>query len=306
MNDLFAQLKDSARSFVIDNLPYNRRNPALRTQLSHMSTHELLVTWNNWEWRLIAKRPREVVVSPEFRSNRVLKERARDIISVVRDIELGNDLTKYLSRGVRHGYVDVSRKKTHQRRDLDLMLNDWGVHHLHISTVVQDDGFVERSDDIIFAIFRRDHVFLIDIMTHKDWAKEHIMRVIVRNWPEMDFVRKLKGVVGLSRSISDEERLALRKVQANTPTEIDGKVYAASEGMVTSGHSLRQSLRAHDMIESYQDFAKQYAYAPDEIIDNVRKHGVVWPNAPIFRAELGPNAFGVVETKTQTFFNLER
>ena len=179
--------------------------------------------------------PRQVLQSREFLANPILKQRDADIQALIADIQKGADLTKYLSRAVQHGYVNPAGLKLHRRQNLDLLLSAWGIHHLHFSQDVESDGFVKRDGPIIFAVFRPDKAFLIDIMTHKDWAREHVIRVIVSNWPDAGLVHQVQGVQGLSRQIGDDERQKLRNAQVNTMLEIDGKVYLPAGGMTTSG-----------------------------------------------------------------------
>ena len=82
---------------------------------------------------------------------------------IVRAIEAGEDLTPRLSRGVKTAYEPkpMRDKRLHRRRDLDLLIADWGVHHLHLGTTVCADGFVERGDDLLFAAFGDDTAYLL-------------------------------------------------------------------------------------------------------------------------------------------------
>ncbi len=48
----------------------------------------------------------------------------------------------------------TSRSSKNQRRsDLVLLMAEWGIHHLHLSTVMEADGFVRRTKDLLFAFF---------------------------------------------------------------------------------------------------------------------------------------------------------
>jgi hypothetical protein len=81
---------------------------------------------------------------------------------IIEEIETGKDLSPRLSRGVVHGLVKGGRVKANmnfgRRPDLDLLLNDWGIHHLHLPDVLDSDGFVRRNpaldmDMLLFVIF---------------------------------------------------------------------------------------------------------------------------------------------------------
>jgi hypothetical protein len=159
------------------------------------------------------------------------------------------------------------------RKDLDLLLNDWGIHDLHISSNIEADGFVRRGGPVIFAIFKSDRAYFIDIMQHRDWAREHIIRVILENWPNDGLVNEIKGVVGLSRSYSDDERAKIRAAGISTFVEIDGHVYMPALGITTAGTSTVVSMRAMRILRALKDFDQQMKGTPTKIIDIIREHG---------------------------------
>src|SRR6185295_1697726 len=70
----------------------------------------------------------------------------------------GEDLNPHLSRSVlRDANYD------------DALLNDWGMHHFHLGTRFEADGFVERTDDVVFAIVHWDRVYVAGIGRHGEW-----------------------------------------------------------------------------------------------------------------------------------------
>jgi hypothetical protein len=255
LNDL---LMASLRQLILGHLPYDRQDADVVRGLEAMTTSDLLIRWLNWTRRMLPSVSRQVLQSREFLANPVQKQRNDDVRALIEDIQQGADLTKYLSRSVQHGYINPANLETHRRKDLDLMLSAWGIHHLHFSQVVEPDGFVKRGGPIIFAMFRSDKAFLIDIMTHNDWARKHVIRVIVDNWPNEGLVYEVKGIQGLSAAIDDDERLKLRKVQGNTMLEIDGKVYWPAGGMTDSGVGVDTVRQADEVINCLQNFASQY------------------------------------------------
>ena len=231
MGNLNDQLMASLQQLVMDNLPYDRDDRDVVRELSAMAPFDLLICWLNWTRRMLPPRPRQVLQSREFAKNPIVRQRRADIDALIENIQSGLDLTKYLSRDVKHGYVNTNRMKPHRRQDLDLMLSAWGVHHLHFSQDVETDGFVKRDGAIIFAVFRPDRAFLIDIMSHQDWAKEHVVRVMMDNWADEGLVHEIRNTRGLSRSVSDQARQTLRNGLINTALEINGSVYMPAGGM---------------------------------------------------------------------------
>lgn len=208
-------LKESARRWVLDNLPYDKSDPDLSRYLGNQDAHGLLTIFHNWMSRLVRPVPRVVHRSRALLGNPIASARSGDLAVIVAHIEQGRDLGKYLSRAVGIA-AKVPGKKLHRRRDLDLMLNDWGIHHLHISTQVEADGFVTRDGPLLFAAFRPDAAYLIDVMGHGDWVSDRLVQVLVDEWPDEGLVHEVKGgpgfkVTGLARPYTGEERLGLRR-----------------------------------------------------------------------------------------------
>lgn len=105
----------------------------------------------------------------------------------------------------------------------DLMLYDWGIYHLHISDNLdtkKSDGFMERSDLLLYALFNNDKVYFIKTINHKGennmWTKKECLEIINDNWPHLLEPYVMKGVAEEQQYISDDERSALRKNHVNT------------------------------------------------------------------------------------------
>ena len=82
------------------------------------------------------------------------------------------------------------------RRDLDLLIADWGIHHLHLSP--ERDG--RRTGDLLFAVFRPDDAYLLQILPHGNWAELSLLETIVRNWPDGALINgALRGGLSLPR-----------------------------------------------------------------------------------------------------------
>jgi hypothetical protein len=302
MSALRDHLMASVRQLVLDHLPYDRSDPDVVAALTSMSPSGLVARWLNWTWRIPPSVPREVLKSRELSSNPLLSHHLTDIEALTGAIARGADLEKYLSKAVRHGYVNPTGMALHRRQDLDLMLNAWGVHHLHLSQEMRDDGFVRRGGIIIFAVFRKDRAYLVDLMSHGDWAREHVIRVLVGNWPDDGLVDEVRGVVGVSRSRTEEEALTLRKAGVNSFLEIDGKVYMPRGGMSLAGIGIDAIRQADNIVITLEEFADQYDRDPGSITGLVSD--VPFPSNPDFAASFGPEGYGVTEMKSGVFFRL--
>jgi hypothetical protein len=228
---LVAELEQAIRARILSELTLSPGDPELHSK----ALGDLLLIYGNWRSRFISSRSRRVHRSSELFVNPKATQYVNALDAIESDIKAGVDLTRYLSRGVTHAYVPSSATpaKTHQRRDRDLLVAEWGVHHLHLSTRVEADGFVKRTGDLLFATFRDSDAYFIDIYPHAgSWALEDVVRTAVGNWPQAGLFHELNGVAG--QTFSDKERLELRKAGVTSLLNIDGHSYMPT-GQTTAG-----------------------------------------------------------------------
>lgn len=192
-------LEGDIRRDILSHLPHE---PGDRIELTATPIRDLLVSYLNWSSRIVSSKP------------------ALD--QIIAFTETGTSIKPHLSREVKHGYRRSSRTKGKTRRkDLDLLLNDWCVYHLHLSTEIEGDGFVQRLAPVLFAAFSEEDAYLIDIFNHGDWTREHVIRVIVKEWPNAGLVCEIPEGVGLDSAISEQDRKVLRQKHCNAFLEID-------------------------------------------------------------------------------------
>jgi hypothetical protein len=302
-------LIDTVGTWVLENLPYDRDDDKVVGALKAKSPIELLVIYLNWHGRLIPARPRKVSRSGAFDANPVAIERAAAVGQIIRDIEDGKDLTKYLSRGIRIGFAlspDPQKKQLNRRKDLDLLLNDWGIHHLHISTKVEADGFVKRDGPIIFAIFKPDRAYLIDILNHGNWTSEQVIRTILKSWPDEGLVREMPGIRGGGNTWSDKDRAQLRGAGIAASLSIDGRVYIPSVGISTDGTSPRTLWKASQVLRTLKVFEEQADAISERIALVIKERGGRVPDKMSFNFSFFENGFGVIETNSGLGIPLEQ
>jgi len=195
---------------ILENLPADSTG-----NLAAQPLPGLLIEYGNWKARLIPARPRQVHVSNEMAGSAKLVEHKANVDSVIAKIELGDDLTAHLSKGI-------------EKIGRDRMLANLGIHHLHLSATLEPgSSFVERDEDLLFAAFTSDDAYLIGIYVHiTDWARRSILETIARNWPDVGVLHRLRYAVGVENDLDDEARLALQNasISANM-IEVDGSVF---------------------------------------------------------------------------------
>jgi hypothetical protein len=280
-------LAESVRNCVLSSLPYDKTDPGSAGALKAMRPRELLVLWLNWRGRLIPPVPRQVMASPVFDHNPIVRQRSAIISQVIDDIERGRALLKYLSRNATMGFTLTKsfKKELKKVRHLDLLLNDWGIHHLHISTNVEADGFVERDDPVILAIFTSERAYLIDVM-----------RVVLDTWPDDGLVRELTSFLGTGQTFTNEERLKQRSAGLSAFVQIDGRIYWPGTAISTAGFSINAVVRSGRIMRALKSFEEQVESDPTGIVELMRQHGGNPPDQPDFEFRFFQDGFGVVET----------
>ena len=185
---------------------FRRRLEAMGVIVKH--DNDPIISWYIYRGRTIPISRRKVVKAKGFSCPPLFTEKLK---SLETKIENGANLASYLSRSIMNCSKD------------DLMLYDWGIYHLHISDNLdtkKSDGFMERSDLLLYALFNNDKVYFIKTINHKGennmWTKKECLEIINDNWPHLLEPYVMKGVAEEQQYISDDERSALRKNHVNT------------------------------------------------------------------------------------------
>lgn len=167
-----------------------------------------IISWYIYLERIIPASRRKVVKAKGFSCPPLFTDKLKRLET---EIENGVNLNSYLSRSI----MDCSKD--------DLMLYDWGIYHLHISDKLdtkKSDGFMERSDLLLYALFDNENAYFIKTINHKGennmWTQKECLEIINDNWPYLLEPYVMKGVAEEQQYISDDDRSALRKNHVNT------------------------------------------------------------------------------------------
>ncbi len=267
-------------------------------ELAGVDLASVVITYLNWRSRYIPARPRDVNLASELLASPKYTEHRVAVDELVRKIQVGEDLKPHLSRAVATAYVpQASRpRKAHRRADLDLLVADWSIHHLHLSTTIAGDGFAERSDDLLFGHFADHDAYLIGIFPHGMWATKEIARVCVRNWPSAEIFHEARGVLGLAQPDADDDsRLRLRQAGVTSFLEIDGKVFMP-QGQTTAGTPMHATQSSNQLMHALRRLRDDLAARPKEMVRNAG--GDLTERPPDWEAVQVDDAFTVRERWT--------
>lgn len=218
--------------------------PSTKHALSEMNENDLVINYLNWRHRLIDPRPRNV-----FKSNKITQTLEKNphyidnFNKLCQKITRGNNLTPHLSDRITTPYQHCpTLKPIYGRRDYDLLLNDWGIHHLHLGhePAPRKRGFLTRGSSLLFGIFRHDEAYLIDIKGHGDFENEELAEITIANWPQHRFFIPLTGLLP-GTPWTALERKGLRSFGTTTTVDINGICYISGVtlGLTTAGIQLR-------------------------------------------------------------------
>jgi hypothetical protein len=194
----------------------------------------LIKFFDSWR-RLPSIRPRRLWVADDFRCPLEHTEGWRQLQG---KIVGGEDLCPHLSR--RHARLDT----------LDGLLNEWGVHHLHLGTAhaAGGSGYMQRSGPVLFARITETDFYAINVYTHGEWENASVLESLHRNWPDAIKNYRIRGIHAESLTTTEHRNLRRVNVQTATATR-DGAVYMAIGGVASSGTSAEAVMRA-DMLWS--------------------------------------------------------
>lgn len=261
--------------------------------LDSYEDEEVVHTFLNLLKRLVSPVPRRVLKSREFQCPEDLRQGLSD---VERIITQGQALTPYLSRLIRRPDYD------------DPLLNHWGIHHIHLGTVMESDGFIKRTGPVLFCRFDEANAYLISVLPHGSWAKQEMVGVLHRNWSDSIKQFRLNGVNGLARPVSDQDVQTLRKRSVNSMVEIEeGVVYVPmGGGFATSGISV-------DVVRHADYCRGRLSSMQQSVIDNIaeiakdaKNKGVAFPEKPQFGLEVKDDELYAVEINSMLAVRLGR
>ena len=203
-----------------------------KSTAADLPTGELVSRFLMWRERLVHPHPRNVHKSPQLFRHPIYETRREDIHRLFAKVAVGHDIGAHLSRNIRFRF-ETPDSGNKGRRDIDGLLNDWSIHHLHLSHSIELKGSVERGKHILGVIFRQDDAYFIDIIDHNEWAEQRLVEIAVKNWPNAGLFRELKGMLGGDNDTS-QERAKLREVGLPSPIMIDGRSYISANSTIST------------------------------------------------------------------------
>lgn len=268
-SDWIAHLKTELTAFGYDTM--------------QMQTPEAVAhTFLNLTKRLVRPIPRSVLRAQNFSCPPDL---VTGLTEVERKISAGEDLSPHLSKLLRNPTFN------------DPLLNDWGIHHVHLGTTLDSDGFVNRTGPVLFARFDGTNAYLIDVLPHSSWSLQRLVKELHDNWPASINRYRLNRVIGLSTTVSDKDVAVLRKGNVNTMVDLGGGIVYApiGGGYSTSGLST-------DVVMQSDWCARRIHQMQQAVVQNIKAiereataKGIDFPEHPRFELVIDSSELYAVE-----------
>ncbi len=166
----------------------------------------------------------------------------------------------------------------------DGLLWHYGMHHFHLGSEMDADGFVKRSDHLLFAIVTPEDAYFVDVRSHPpnggiEWSSQELLRIVQAHWPELIEANVLHGVHGTQ--LVDGEIHELRRKSVNYAIEIDGKAIAPlGGGMARDGSSMLCTIFASKLLRDLRYH--------EEVLDDDEVHEAVARNFRTRGFDTGP------------------
>ena len=247
----------------------------------------------NWQSRLVHPHPRQVNKAEGFDNSPIVQTNRPSIEALLTSLARGDNVNSHLSHDIMQGYCTRPPGRKHGP-DFDLLLNEWGIHHLHLGQAPGKNGFKTRTDEQLFVIFGRGVAFVLLVARHGAWTNRDLIEATVRSWPNQGLFVNLPGVL-LGRGWTEDEHKGLRKVGATTAAVVNDKCWMSgvTGGITTALVSTRLSRETAQLL-------RQISHAnehPDHLLSLLKRNaamvGVAWPSRPSIslRWLAGPNRY---------------
>ncbi|MDD1617780.1 MAG: hypothetical protein LUQ28_15185, partial [Methylococcaceae bacterium] len=150
---------------------------------------EIIISYLNLLKRSVSCTQRKILKSKEFKCPSKFANSLNNIENLIKN---GLDITAYLSNKINE--LDYN----------DEMMNDWGIHHLHLGERGKN-GRIKRTGELLFVKFTHDCAYFIGIYDHSSWTRKNIIEVVHSNWSDIIKQHKCENIISLSHEPNEND-----------------------------------------------------------------------------------------------------
>jgi hypothetical protein len=220
---------------------------------------QVVELYMNLQHRQIEARPREPRWSWELRRRVLTTEQLGGIARIMTMSSAGQSLLPFQTRNILR--LDEG----------DLMLFDWGIHHLHLGRLgAGPRGLAGRTQHVLFVLPTEGQLLLIDVLPHgsgdaEPWTNTDLVEIVHSNWPGALARFREHHIEG--DYLTEEQRTNLRANHMNVLTRMrDGTTYMMmGGGVMASGNSAKAAMRADQWMREADRLQKECETNREEI-----------------------------------------
>jgi hypothetical protein len=259
---------------------------------------QIIGRWVNVQLKLIRPEARNVVKSPK--------------VTILSDPDTSTSLSLVEEKFRKGENVNPHLSKSIFQQDYtDYLFSDWGIYHLHLSTVVEGKYFMKRSNNLLFVMIRQQEVYFIDVRPHDEqwvFAQKALLQIVHDEWPHILERFKLKGIVGLEREIDDPGKIAMmRKSGMNALHRIGNDYYAPmGGGITTAGTSLQVTIEVDKLYRMVRNAMDHVQKNQTDIAAKIGEAIGTFPSRLDFHLELTENGFFILERNSNCGFPINQ
>jgi len=252
---------------------------------------EIPYIFYNFLKRKITPQPRKIVKANDFTCPPDLLP---GLDNLEKKIIAGDDLTPHLSKRVFRDFEGA-----------DYLLNDWGIHHLHLG-ITMENGFVKRTIPVLFCIVTEDIIYFIAIKLHGEWTDQSLLTTVYKNWPDLIKSFIIPGAISLVNKQTNKDIEELRKGHVNHFIELETGVvlFPPGGGYATDGTSNEVVDKAHKAMRVITDFEEKIKANEN----NIRKRIIAINKTPArklkFKLEIKEHDLVAYEIYSKTPFSI--
>ncbi|EHW0638253.1 hypothetical protein ABMX92_21570 [Vibrio vulnificus] len=247
----------------------DRRSEELKEKIEHYDLHNLLNHFFTVYPRRVPVQKWNIHISDKLSNS-------NKIVELASKLSRGDDVNALLSNRV---------LKLNQSKFADLLLAEWGIHHLHFEE--------NRSNELLFIYFSGSDAYLIDILQHEKadgsvvtWTNTDLIQVMHDNWPNVlrPYIFKTNSN---SPILTTDERRTLRKKAATTTVIVnDGTQYLPMGGGYSSSKHPTDAIAQSDFLYST---VKQLQIVVENNYPAIKQALSAYTSSPKLELKLGDN-----------------
>lgn len=258
----------------------------------------------NWQSRRVHPHPRQINKANGFDDLPAVQANRPGVEALLASLARGDEVNAHLSDLVMQGYClhPPGRK---DGPDFDLLLNEWGIHHLHLDQAPGRAG----SKELLYVILGRGVAFVLAVAPHGAWTSRRLIEVTVQSWPNQGLFVALNVLPG--RDSSEDEHKGLRKVGLTTAAVVDNQCWISGVtcGMSTALVSTRVSMETGQLLRCLYQATEHPEHIYRQLMNAAALNGFAWPKEPNIAIRwlkgLDRYCFGFVEEMSGTTILIE-